>query len=323
MEKKSKELSFTKKLEKIQKYIEKLAIDIRKCENITKQCDHYTKKEYHKVKAKILNLILKISLQIEEYFSLEEKRKVDAKIVIESYNSYVQKMKAIVEREDCYSFKAKEKKEIKQSEQQNMSIKNVEQMSNTNHQINFEEEKKNYQDLDFQFEEVVCMTKKQSLDILSVAEYQDESELTADQLDKITNIVSSVNQISKGQLEQIIKADEKIKKIDTEIQNATEDTRVAGINIQKASKEKARGIKYFLGGVLGGIGGALGAIFGAGVGAGVGVGGGYAVGHSIGSKIEKLTKKKYGNIKFQGPQKPLEVIPQTDQINLESSNILQ
>lgn len=42
-------------------------------------------------------------------------------------------------------------------------------------------------------------------------------------------------------------------------------------------------------------------MFGAGVGAGVGGAGGFAVGHGVGSKLERLAKRKFGKIKFEGP----------------------
>lgn len=52
--------------------------------------------------------------------------------------------------------------------------------------------------------------------------------------------------------------------------------------------------------VLGGIGAAVGAVFGLGVGAAAGGVGGAVVGTGVGSKIDKLAKKKYQGIEFEG-----------------------
>jgi hypothetical protein len=49
--------------------------------------------------------VVKISLFIDKKLTPEERRHLDSKIVIESYNSQVFKIKSIIEQEDNYDFK--------------------------------------------------------------------------------------------------------------------------------------------------------------------------------------------------------------------------
>ena len=84
------------------------------------------------------------------------------------------------------------------------------------------------------------------------------------------------------------------------VANTVEDSKRAGEELKQASRHKFKGIKYKLGMVLGGIGAAVGAVFGLGVGAAAGGVGGAVVGTGIGSKIDKLAKKKYQGIEFEG-----------------------
>ena len=51
---------------------------------------------------------------------------------------------------------------------------------------------------------------------------------------------------------------------------------------------------------FGGVGAVVGGILGLGVGAAAGGAGGIIVGTTVGSKIDKLAKKKYGNVEFEG-----------------------
>eukprot|EP00347_Sterkiella_histriomuscorum_P007327 403349374 len=345
-----------KRLEQLQTRIEKLAFKLKKFEKSLQQIQYLSKKDYQKEKGLILELIVKISLRIEDKFpDQKERRSVDCQIVFESYNGYVQKMRDIVELEDTYEFKENEEEkdsyissserkqesqQVKQSPQRiivgqenqqlnsnnNSSVK--QSVKDTNYfdkkfqdnpkapQMKFEEQKQ-LEDQHFSDQQLLLITKKQSLDILNIATYQDEAQITPQQMDQITSIIEGVAQLSQDQLLMIQQTEEKIDQIDSKIEVATIDTLKGGQDLQKASKEKAKGIKYFLSGVFGGIGGVLGAVFGAGVGAGVGAGGGVIVGHSLGSKIEKLTKKKYGRIQFRGPVQN----KQSDKDNEKNGNI--
>jgi hypothetical protein len=52
--------------------------------------------------------VVKISLFIDKKLTPEERRHLDSKIVIESYNSQVFKIKSIIEQEDNFDFKEDE-----------------------------------------------------------------------------------------------------------------------------------------------------------------------------------------------------------------------
>ena len=59
-------------------------------------------------KNEILTFSVKISLHIENHYDQIEKRKLDCKLVFESFNTYVEKMKLIVEQEDARAYKPDE-----------------------------------------------------------------------------------------------------------------------------------------------------------------------------------------------------------------------
>lgn len=96
--------------------------------------------------------------------------------------------------------------------------------------------------------------------------------------------------------------DEKLKIADREVREAVENSKKAGEEIQQASGHKFKTLKYKIGMFFGGVGAVVGGILGLGVGAAAGGAGGIIVGTTVGSKIDKLAKKKYGNVEFEGAQ---------------------
>jgi hypothetical protein len=60
--------------------------------------------QYYFFKNEIIEYTTKISSDIED-FTEDEKKKVDAKIVFDSFNDQLRKLERIFEQEDSYNFK--------------------------------------------------------------------------------------------------------------------------------------------------------------------------------------------------------------------------
>ena len=64
-----------------------------------------------------MELSVEIGLLIEQEFEASERRKADAKIVFESFNEQVEKMKSIVKKEDLVRFMREESSKQRQYEE--------------------------------------------------------------------------------------------------------------------------------------------------------------------------------------------------------------
>ena len=77
--------SFNRRLEELSELIEKLAVKSMKLGRMAQKPEENTQFQYYFFKNEIIELTTRISSDIED-FNEDEKKKVDAKIVFDSFN---------------------------------------------------------------------------------------------------------------------------------------------------------------------------------------------------------------------------------------------